>query len=259
MSRNNAPWAVDDVWRKYKNTKWKKYRNTLIKRYLPIVKIIAEKLRSNLPGCIDSDDLVGAGIFGLTTAINLYDLKRGIKFETYCVNRIRGSMLDELRALDWVPRLVRTKTHQLENASTRLEKKLDRLPTELELAQELKLSFSKYSDLVKETWTATILPFTYKNNQDGDDTSTEIVNLVRDKRADEPFKEMLNRDLTKHLKNNLSKKERLVLELYFNEELTMKEIGRVLNISESRVSQIFASVMRQLRKRFKRQKVEWFA
>lgn len=259
MNKNNTTWPITEVWQKYKNTNRKKYRDILIKHYLPIVKIVAEKLRSHLPGCVDSEDLASAGVFGLTTAIDLYDLKRGIKFETYCVNRIRGSMLDELRTLDWVPRLVRTKSHQLENACTRLEKKLDRPPTDFELARELKLSLSKYAELVKETWTTAILPFSYKNEQDENDQPTEIINLLRDKRADEPFREMLNRDLIEHLKNNLSKKERLVLELYFHEDLTMKEIGTVLNISESRVSQIFASVLRQLRKRFKRQKIEWFA
>lgn len=259
MSKNNNAGEISGIWRKYKNTKWRKYRDRLIKHYLPMVKILAEKLRSHLPASVDSEDLASAGVFGLATAIDLFDLKRKIKFETYCVNRIRGAMLDELRELDWVPRLVRTKSHQLEKAYARLENKLDRPPTELELAQELKLSLSKYAELIKETWATTILPFTYKNNRDEDGQTTEVINLIRDERADEPFRAMLNRDLVEYLKNHLSKKERLVLELYFYNDLTMKEIGVVLDISESRVSQIFASVMTQLRRRFKRQKVEWLA
>jgi RNA polymerase sigma factor for flagellar operon FliA len=252
------PPELRKVWVKYGKTKQQKYRDILIKNYMPLVKSVAEKLRMRLPNCVDVDDLVSAGVFGLNDAINLFDLKRNIKFETYCVNRIRGSMLDELRDLDWVPRLVRTKEHQLDKAQSSIERRIGRQANPYEVAKELKVSIKAYQDLRREASVTNILLFNYKKDISSEnDRTTELFDLICDDKADDAFQQMLLQDLANHIKNDLSKNERLVLQLYFYDDLTMKEIGKVLEISESRVSQIFNSVIHHLRRRFKRRQPEW--
>ncbi len=256
-SKIKNPADVTSVWKKYKKKPDKRRRNQLIKRYLPLVRFVSEKLRAHLPECVDQEDLASAGVFGLVDAIDLFDLSRGIKFETYCINRIRGSMLDELRDLDWVPRLVRSKGHQLQKAYKRLENKFGRPPTEVEMSKELKLSPVEYDKLVKDAAAITILPFNHKNNANEEDQTMETSNLVKNTREKNSFDCLQNKELINYIKNKLSKKERLVLELYFYDDLTMKEIGEVLNISESRVSQIFARLMTRLQTQYNRHRFDW--
>ena len=129
--------AVRDVWLKYKRTKRKVYKNKLIETYFPLVKNVAERMLMTLPASVELDDLVSMGTFGLIEAIDRFDLERGVLFKTYCVSRIRGAILDELRSLDWVPRLVRIKANKIDRACHELERELGRAPTFSEMAQKL--------------------------------------------------------------------------------------------------------------------------
>src|SRR5215216_7108129 len=138
MRKQVSPEEIAEIWKEFKaDPKNKQLRNRLIEQYLPLVKYNGERIWSRLPDGVELDDLISAGVFGLMDAINAFDLTRGVKFETYCVPRIRGAMLDELRTMDWVPRLVRSKASKLHEATKTLEARLGRHPTELELAHQL--------------------------------------------------------------------------------------------------------------------------
>lgn len=234
------------LWMKYQKTKDDQSRNQLIEDYLPLVRYTAERLCAKLPHNVDPDDLKSAGIFGLMDAINRYDLERGVKFETFCIMRIRGAMLDELRALDWVPRLVRSRAHKLERAHTELESKLRRTPSDVEVAEKLEMSLKEYDELLREVSAASVLPAT-RRWTDRVENPMDQVEVVEDRRTPNPELEAQKKELVDFITRNLSRKERLVLLLYYFEELTMKEIGLTLELSESRVCQIHAKVMTRLK------------
>ncbi|MBI4713283.1 MAG: FliA/WhiG family RNA polymerase sigma factor [Planctomycetes bacterium] len=248
---------LDGIWQTYKRTGQKQSRDLLIKNYLHIVRYVAEKLRTHLPESVDVDDLAAAGIFGLMNAIDLFDLKRGIKFETYCVNRIRGAMLDELRAMDWVPRLVRAKSHRLTRAYSQLETKLGRSPTDFDMAKHLNLSYEDYNELAQEACASNILSFHSAGLTTDDDQDMEPVDIINDEAGENRHRLMLNREVIHYIKTQLSQKERLVLELYFYDDLTLKEIGLVLDVSESRANQILTRLLTRLQSVFKKYKAEW--
>ena len=151
---------IEVVWKEFKRTGDKDLRNILIEKYLPLVKYIAERLLAKLPQNIELDDLTSAGIFGLMDAIEGFDLNRGVKFETYCTTRIRGAILDELRSLDWVPRIVRNKANRIENTWKMLEMELGRAPTDGEMAERLSLSVQEYEELLREASAITIVSLT---------------------------------------------------------------------------------------------------
>src|SRR4051812_47792414 len=149
--RQASPEEIAEVWKEFKaDPKNKALRNRLIEQYLPLVKYNGERIWSRLPDGVELDDLVSAGIFGLMDAINAFDLNRGVKFETYCVPRIRGAMLDELRTMDWVPRLVRSKASKLEEARKSLEAEHGRPPTDEEIAQRMGISAKEYEKMIMD-------------------------------------------------------------------------------------------------------------
>lgn len=250
--------AIKEIWGKYKKTGQDKWRNKLMEHYLPVVRMIATRLKTQLPQSVDTDDLISAGTIGLKTAIELYDLNRGVKFETYCFNRIRGAMLDELRSLDWVPRQVRIKEHLWMRAYNKLEGGLGRTPTPYEIADELKISPEDYTELKQQTSVPNMLLITCKRDISSEnDKDVKLLDILKDNNADDSFRQMVLQDLIEYIKGNLSERKRLVLMLYFYDNLTMKEIAEVLEVSESRVSQIYNSVITQLRRMFQRRKMEW--
>src|SRR6187431_3297421 len=149
--RQASPEEIAEIWVQFKaDPKNKALRNRLIEQYLPLVKYNGERIWSRLPDGVELDDLVSAGVFGLMDAINAFDMTRGVKFETYCVPRIRGAMLDELRTMDWVPRLVRSKASKLNEATKMLEARLGRHPTEIELATQLEMSVEDLEKMLVE-------------------------------------------------------------------------------------------------------------
>lgn len=238
---------LSEVWRRYKRSGDRSLRNILMENYLPIVKYNAERIGAKLPDEVDSNDLISAGTFGLMDAIQAYDLDRGVKFETYCAPRIRGSILDELRSMDWVPRLVRSRAHKLEQISQELESMLGRASTETEIAQRLNLSRVAYNKLVREATAVTQVSLSRKCSET--DSNKEIceIDVIRDKRGKNPIMEIQRKDLKELITRGLTRAERLILILYYYEEMTMKEIGVTLDLSESRVSQMHSAILNRLK------------
>ncbi len=242
-----APSEVDDVWRGYKRTGDQILRNQLIERYLPLVRYISERLLMSLPKSIELDDLHSAGIFGLMDAIDGFDLDRGIKFKTYCTTRIRGSILDELRSQDWVPRLVRLKAHQISRAEQQLEVELGRSPTAFEMAKKLGVSLDEFGDMKEASSARTIYSLSEKWEERDDEDSLRKIEVIEDKSAADPVENLNQKDILHAITRTLSRKEKLIVIMYYYEGLTMREIGDILSLTESRVCQIHSNVMSKLK------------
>jgi len=228
---------LSTLWTKYKETKDAALRNALAENYLPLVKIVCGRLALSLPAHVDKDDLLQSGFFGLLDALERFDPERNIKFETYAGVRIRGAMIDYLRAKDWLPVSVRQKIRRLEQTQSRLETQLGRSATESELAAALEISTDELQNLVSQSNSASVIPLEeYLNTDATPDTnpanSTEFFEL----------KETLAAAI-----NLLPEKERLVIALYYYEELTLKEISRVLHLTEARISQLHKQAIKRMR------------
>ncbi|MFO0982238.1 MAG: FliA/WhiG family RNA polymerase sigma factor [Planctomycetota bacterium] len=238
---------VEDVWKIYKETGDPTLRNVLIEKYFPLVRYISERLLVSLPKSIELDDLQSAGVFGLMDAIEGYDLNRGIKFKTYCTTRIRGSILDELRSQDWVPRLVRLKGHQISKAFKSLEVELGREPTNYEMAKQLGVSLEEYSAMLEESCPKTVYSLSEKWDENDDDDALEKVEMIEDRNSLDPVETLNQKDILQTTTRTLSKKEKLIITMYYYEGLTMREIGDILSLTESRVCQIHSNVMSKLK------------
>jgi RNA polymerase sigma factor for flagellar operon FliA len=220
-------------------------RNELIERHYPLVRYIAERLLQTLPKSIELDDLVSAGLFGLMDAIRGFDASRGIKFKTYCSTRIRGAILDQLRSQDWVPRLVRLKASRIERALQRLTAEYGREPTHSELARSLEMD---HQDLVREIQDSRARTmFSLSEKWEDDEGSVEKVEILEDRTAIDPVHELNRRDLMNFLTRALTHKERFIIEQYYQYGHTMREIGEMLALTESRVCQIHSNVMGRLK------------
>ncbi len=230
-------------------------RNALMEHYLPLVRYTADRVHSKLPDEVDVDDLMSAGVFGLVDAVNAYDPERGVKFETYCTARIRGAILDELRSMDWVPRLVRSRAHKLGEASRELEAELGRKPNEKELAKRMRLSMKEFRKLQRDAQAVGIVSLSRKWFETDSNKDLREIDVLEDKRSDNPFLTAQRRDIKDLITRGLSRAERLIVLLYYFEEMTMKEIGETLDLSESRVSQMHSAILSRLRQQLdKRQK-----
>ncbi len=250
-----SPEVIEKIWKKF----WKKHddnaRNALLEHYLPIVKYTAERLSTKLPDEVDTDDLISAGTFGLMDAINGFDPERGVKFETYCVARIRGAILDELRSMDWVPRLVRSRAHKLNEATHILEAQLGRKPTDKELSKQMKLSMRDYTKLKRDARAVGLVSLSRKWFETDSNKDVRELDVLEDNRSENPFRLAQRKDLRELITRGLSRAERLIVILYYFEEMTMKEIGETLDLSESRVSQMHSAILERLRNQLeKRQK-----
>ena len=238
---------LEAIWKTYKKTKDDNLRNTLIEHHMPLVRMIAERVLQTLPKSIELDDLISSGTFGLMDAIGGFDLSRGIKFKTYCTTRIRGSILDELRSQDWVPRLVRLKAHKLERATRQLEGELGRLPNQVELAKALGLTMDDLQAHQQEASAKTVFSLSEKWDDGDDDKEMEKVEILADKKCTNPVDTIQERDALDTITRNLTKKERLIILMYYYEGLTMREIGEIMELTESRVCQIHSNVMARLK------------
>lgn len=238
---------LEEIWGIYKKTKDENLRNVLIEKYMPLVRYISERLLLTLPKSIDLDDLISAGVFGLMDAIDGFDIDRGIKFKTYCTTRIRGSILDELRSQDWVPRLVRLKAHQINKALKTLEMEHGREPTDYEVAKRLGVSMDEFGDMKDESSPKVVYSLSDKWDENNDDESVEKVEMIEDKNSVDPVENLNQKDILLTVTNSLSKKEKLIIIMYYYEGLTMREIGNILNLTESRVCQIHSNVMSKLK------------
>jgi len=244
IALSNEELAV--TWQEYRKTKADPIRNTLMEHYLPIVKVNSERLSNKLPDEVELDDLISAGIDGLRDAIEMFDLDRGVKFETYCATRIRGAILDALRNKDWVPRLVRARANQLAGGRRRLEMRLGRTPADHELADFMGLSEAEYEKLIRDAHAVGVISLN-RHFQDNDSTrEVRETDVVADRKSPTPFRAIHHDDVKRLVTKGLSKNERLILILYYYMEMTMKEIGATLDLSESRVSQMHSSIIERL-------------
>lgn len=233
-------------------------RNRLIENYLHIVRYTAERLKSKLPNSVDVNDLYNDGVLGMMDAIHGFDLARGIKFETYCATRVRGAIIDGLRKSDWVPRLVRQRAGILEGAYRKLESELGRMPTEAELAEELGMTEEEFDNLVKEASAASLISLSRKMSEDAENKEIRKIDVIEDKRQVDPVELLHKQELMDYVTKNLSRKERLVVLLYYYEELTMKEIGLTLDLSESRVCQLHSRVLMKLKSQLSKRSTDLF-
>ena len=238
--------SIDEVWRIYKKSGSDELRNFLIEHYLHLVKSTAERMHMRLPGEVDVEDLMSAGLFGLMDAIDAFDLERGVKFETYCTQRIRGAIFDELRAMDWVPRLVRSRTAKVERARKALEMELGRRATDKEVCDRLKVSTSEYKKLSKDSKPVNVVSLNRKWFETDSSKDIREIDVIQDNRQEDPLAELQKKDLKVLITKGLSRAERLIVILYYYEEMTMKEIGMTLDLSESRVSQMHSSILARL-------------
>jgi RNA polymerase sigma factor for flagellar operon FliA len=238
---------IDQIWEQFYKTHDDCYRNLLMEHYRDLVKYCAERLHSKLPDKVDLDDLISAGIFGLMDAINAFDPARGVKFETYCAPRIKGSILDELRSMDWVPRLVRARAHQLAKVKHSLEMHLGRKPIEEEIAEELNMDIEEFNRLRRDASAVSLVSLNSKCSDNDSEKDVCEIDVIKDKKSESPLLEAQKRDLKNLLTKGLTRAERLIIVLYYYEEMTMKEIGATLDLSESRVSQMHSSIVDRLK------------
>jgi RNA polymerase sigma factor for flagellar operon FliA len=248
---------VEQIWEQFFKTGDEQFRNQLMEYYGPLIKQTAERLHSKLPDKVEVSDLISAGTFGLMDAIDAFDPARGVKFETYCLPRIRGSILDELRSMDWVPRLVRARAHQLTRATRSLETHLGRRPTEKETAEELDMDDEEFNRLQRDA-NAVGLVSLDGGHDDGDgEKNVREIDIIKDKKSQNPLVEAQKRDLKNLLTRGLTRAEQLIIILYYYEEMTMKEIGATLDLSESRVSQMHTSIIERLKAQMSSRKREF--
>ncbi|MEO5900990.1 MAG: FliA/WhiG family RNA polymerase sigma factor [Ilumatobacteraceae bacterium] len=238
--------TLEQWWRRWEDSRDPVARDRLIVHYAPLVKFVAGRVGAGLPSSVDPGDLVSAGVFGLIDAVERFDRERGVKFETFAVPRIRGAVLDGLRALDWVPRSVRSRAREVETAFTALEGQFGRAPTDEELATHLHITMKDF-----RTWLAAIASTTIGPLDRALVAGAEPVALTGDVQASTAavVEETEVRRLMHKEIRRLPEREKLVLGLYYDESFTLAEIGRVLGVTESRVSQIHTKAVLHLRAR----------
>lgn len=242
---------LDQLWTAYKKNNDQDARNQLLDAYIPLVKYVAGRMAMNLPSSVETGDLESFGFFGLLDALDKFDETRQIKFETYAATRIRGAILDGLRSMDWVPRSVRSKIRMLEKQVYELTNELGRSPSDSEVAAALDLTPERYYELLTEVKGVNLfsLDETIATDKEGD--SLKIVDLVIDSDG-LPEHKIVETESVEELTaavESLSEREQLVLALYYHEGLTLKEIGHVLEVSETRVSQIHTKAVMTLRRK----------
>lgn len=249
---------IAQVWQDFKRDQSNQnLRNTLIERFLPLVRYNAERVWAKLPDGVDLNDLISAGVFGLMDAIEAFDLERGVKFETYCVPRIRGAMLDELRTMDWVPRLVRSKASKLEAARKEAEAELGRPPSDAEIAKKMGLPMEEYDKHKAEASAVNLVSLNKKWYETDSYKDVREIDIIEDTKGEDPTDGIQKRDVMKLVTKGLNRNERLIIILYYYEELTMKEIGTTLGLSESRVSQMHSSIVARLKDQLNRRRPEF--
>ena len=244
------------LWTVYKRSHDGDVRNMLIEEYLAVVKYVAERIYSKLPPNFEIDDLFSWGIFGLMDAIEGFDLERGVKFETYCASRIRGAILDELRSLDWVPRIIRSKMSKLDAAWKELEVQLGRMPSEGEVAEKLGMTLKEFDETVREASAITVVSLSDKWEEQEENKALRKLDMIEDKKAMNPISVISKKEVVNLVTRGLSRKERLIIILYYFEELTMREIGLALDLSESRVCQLHSRIMLHLQRHLETRRAE---
>ena len=240
----------EKIWREYKKTKATAIRDQIIRQYMPLVKYCAGKVATGMPDSVEFDDLVGFGQFGLLDAIEKYDPDKAVKFKTYAVTRIRGAIFDELRELDWVPRSVRQKSREIEGTIVELESKLRRPASDAEVAKAMNMTEEEYLNTVMKISGTSVLSLNdvwYSGDENDHMSIQDSIEAPKSLNPDVIVEREEIRRVIIEAINELPQNEKMVIVLYYHEDLTFKEIGAVLNVSESRISQLHAKANIRLR------------
>ena len=240
----------DELWNEYKETRSPDLRDKIIRQYMPLVKYVAGKVSVGMPSSVEFDDLVGFGQFGLLDAIEKYDPDKYLKFKTYAVTRIRGAIFDELRQLDWVPRSVRQKSREIEDTIGDLEARLGRSASDAEIAGKLGVSEEEYQQTVMKLSGTSVLSLNdvwYSGNDNDHMSIGDSIESPSSLNPDVIVEREEIRKIIIQAINELPEKEKMVIVLYYHEDLTFKEIGQVLEVSESRISQLHTKANLRLR------------
>ena len=236
------------TWTRYVENRDQKARDALIEHYLPLLNAIAKRVYAKLRGHVELDDLISSGTLGLMAAVASFDPSRGISFETFCTYRIRGAIFDEVRAMDWVPRLVRGRARQLAEAEQALSNQAGCSPTDDELAEHLKVSVKTLQNMRRDDRNAVLVSLSAITSSSCDDPMNgHELDALSDNGDQDVSRQVLEQEFNEITTAGLSTAERLILKLYYFEELTMAQIGRTLDLSESRVSQIHTAILARLR------------
>jgi len=260
METNVKSIELRDLWRRYKRDGDDRARERLVVAYSPLVKYVSGRMASGLPAHVEEADLISYGLGGLISAIQRFELEREIKFETYAITRIKGAIIDELRSLDWVPRSVRARARAIERANTKLEHKLQRAPTDEEMADELEMSVSDFQDALLQISNSTVAALDELwtvSDASGDQVS--LLDTLQDPGAPDPAQVIDATDLKDRIADaiaRLPEREKLVVALYYYENLTLREIGEVLGVTESRVSQLHTKAVLRLRGRMSEENID---
>jgi RNA polymerase sigma factor FliA len=241
---SSAAHEADALWRDYLSERSREHRDRLLVHYTPLVRSIAVRMAAGLPAHIDVADLVQSGVFGLIDAVERYDPQRCPKFESYAAQRVRGAMLDELRAQDWVPRTVRGHARELDRAQERLEARLHRAPTAHELAAEIGVSTRELRAMTQQVHVLSVDAL--------EEAAGGVAELIPDTAVPDPMAVVQRRETSRQLSvvvGQLGERDRLVIQLYYLENQTLAEIGRRLGVTESRVCQLHSRLMLRLRGR----------
>jgi RNA polymerase sigma factor FliA len=241
------------LWQEFRNSNDRGLRDRLILTYAPLVKFVAGRLGSGLPAHVDEGDLVSYGLLGLIGAIERYDPERDVKFETYAMARIKGAIIDELRAMDWVPRSVRARARDIERAIVALEAKLHRAPTDEEIAERLGVTTGELDDSLTDISRSSIAALDELwTGSSGSGDQVSLIDTIEDPSGPQPAQVLDQTELREALGEaiaRLPEREKLVITLYYYEELTLREIGEVLAVTESRVSQLHTKAILRLKAR----------
>lgn len=245
---------MPDLWTTYRTNPTPMLRSQLIEQYAPLAKYVVDRLNLQPSGGISYDDLISQAIVGLIEAIDRYDPSRGVKFNTYAYYRIRGSVMDMLRELDWVPRSLRAKGNDIVNTIARLEHELGRPPTDEEVAESMGLSRTQFDELTQEVGSQSLLSLEETLDSDGGDNYLLVGDMIADDRNVSPEAYTEQEDQQRMLAEAilaLPENEKMVISLYYTEGLTLKEIGKVLGVTESRVCQLHSKAVLRLRSMLK--------
>jgi len=246
---------ISELWRSFKEEGDQQARDRLILAYAPLVKYVAGRMSSGLPTHIEEADLISYGLLGLIGALERFDPGREIKFETYAIARIKGSIIDELRSLDWVPRSVRAKAREIEHACALLENRLQRVPTDDEIAKELRISVDEFQHALTQISNTSMVALDELwaiSGSDGDTAS--LIDTIEDPRSRDPSRMLDLSEMKGRLAlaiEALPPREKVVIALYYYENLTLREIGEVLGVTESRVSQLHTKAILRLKGRLR--------